>query len=147
MTELLGLRTSMSLVRLNTNPSRRDLRVFSALWFAFFAAWGAVAWKKGAHRAAVTLWVVAALGGAAGLAAPIAMRWVYLASVYLTFPLGVVSSYVILGVVYYLVLTPIGLIMRTLGHDSLARRFEPDRKTYWRPRSETKPASTYFRQH
>ena len=137
----------MSLIRLNLTPAPRDLRVFSTLWLVFLGAFGALAWHQGAHRVAFTLWAAGGIGGVAGLIFPPAMRYVYLGSVYVTFPIGFVSSYVILGAVYYLVLTPIGLIMRLLRHDPLTRRFEPERKTYWQPRGQPRPAHRYFRQH
>ena len=40
-------------------------------------------------------------------------------------------TYVILAVVFLLVLTPIGLIRRLLGKDSLGLRPDPGCKTYW----------------
>lgn len=137
----------MSLLRLNTRPSSRDLRVFSVLWLLFCGGAGVLAWQRGSGRFAVALWAVGAAGGAAGVGFPPAMRYVYLAAIYLTAPMGFVISHLLLGAVYYLVLTPTGLIMRLLGHDPLARRFEPQKKTYWHHRSESKPAPSYFRQH
>ncbi len=40
-------------------------------------------------------------------------------------------TYVILAVVFFLVLTPLGLIRRLLGKDTLGRRPDPDRTSYW----------------
>lgn len=137
----------MSLLRLNTTPSCRDLRVFSALWLLFLGVAGVMAWRRGATEIAEALWAVAAAGGATGLIFPGAMRYVYLASVYAAFPIGWAMSHLILGAVYYLVLTPMGLIMRLLRHDPLARRFDPHAKTYWRKREAAREPESYFRQH
>jgi hypothetical protein len=137
----------MSLIRLNRHPTPRDLRVFSTLWFFFLGIFGAIAWRKGAASAALAWWSLGTAGGVTGFVFPPAMRWVYLAATYITFPIGFVVSYLILGAVYYLVLAPTGLIMRAFGHDSLSRRFAPDQKTYWKPRAAPKPAQSYFRQH
>ncbi len=61
-------------------------------------------------------------------------------------PVGWTVSHIVLGVVYYVVLTPIGLLMRGLGRDPMRRRFEPDARSYWvERRSERKPGD-YFRQ-
>jgi hypothetical protein len=49
--------------------------------------------------------------------------------------LSFVSTRIILAVVYFLVLTPIGVIKRLFGWDPLHRR-EPARESYWRPYSE-----------
>jgi hypothetical protein len=137
----------MSLIRLNTQPSPRDLRVFAALWLVFFSIAAAVAAQRGAAGIAKTLWIVGAVGGTAGLIYPPAMRWIYLGSVYLTFPLGFVMSYAILGAVYYLVLTPTGAVMRLLRYDPLQRRFDSSQRSYWKIRVASKRPDSYFRQH
>lgn len=43
-----------------------------------------------------------------------------------------VSSRIILGIVFFLVLTPIGLVKRAMGWDPLQRRSGP-RDTFWQP--------------
>jgi len=49
-----------------------------------------------------------------------------------------VSSRIILGVVFFLVLTPIGLVKRALGWDPLQRR-SGSRETFWQPYPERNP--------
>ncbi len=137
----------MSLIRLNTTPSRRDLCVFGILWLACFGFLGALAWHRGAHRAAVALWITGGAVAGPGLVVPAALRYVYLTAIYATFPVGLAVSFVILAAVYYLVLTPVGLMMRLLGNDPLTRRPQPGQKTYWSPRDGSRPARSYLRQH
>jgi ABC-type uncharacterized transport system permease subunit len=60
-------------------------------------------------------------------------------------PLAWTVSTVLLILVYYLVLTPIGLALRLAGRDRMGRRFDSDRTTYWVKRNESDP-SRYFRQ-
>lgn len=48
--------------------------------------------------------------------------------------IGFVSTRIILAFVYFLVLTPIGLIKRAMGWDPLHRR-AVRRESYWRPYS------------
>lgn len=45
--------------------------------------------------------------------------------------LGKVVSPIMLGVLYYLVFTPMGLFMRLLGKDPLRTRYEPAAQSYW----------------
>ncbi len=52
--------------------------------------------------------------------------------------LGWVNSHLILGLVYVVVLQPIALVMRLLGHDPLRRRWDPNATTYREVR-EPKP--------
>ena len=47
--------------------------------------------------------------------------------------LGYVNSRVLLSLMYYLVVTPIGVVLRLAGHDPLHRR-GPQRESYWIPR-------------
>ena len=136
----------MSLIRINPRPSAAQLRVFAVLWLIFAGVLGAVAWRRGATGLAEALWAAGAAVAVPGLVAPRLVRLVYLGAVYASLPIGLVVSGVLLAAVYFLVLTPIGLIMRLFGHDPLARRFEPGGATYWKPRGATRPAASYFRQ-
>lgn len=137
----------MSLIRINTRPSRRDLRLFSILWLIFLGLAGFLLWQNGAPRIAGAVWCAAVVVSGAGLIHPPVVRVVYLAAVFAAFPIGFVVSHVILAAVYYLVLTPVGLIMRMLRHDPLNRKFDAGQKTFWKTREESKSPESYFRQH
>jgi hypothetical protein len=69
-------------------------------------------------------WVIAAVLGAWALAAPASLRGFYRGWMKLGLLLGKISTPVIMGVVFYLLVTPMGLVRRLLGKDSLARGFE-----------------------
>ncbi len=137
----------MSLIRVNTHPSRAQLRVFAVLWLLFLGCFGALAWHRGAPGMAVIFWVAGAAVAGPALVVPRWARPVYLAAVYASLPLGLATSFLMLAAMYYLVLTPVGLIMRLVGHDPLARRREPGFATYWNRRDAVRPAESYFRQH
>jgi hypothetical protein len=51
-----------------------------------------------------------------------------------------------MALIFYLVVTPLGVIMRLTGRDPMERRFDPKAKTYWKPRPTQTDASRYFRQ-
>lgn len=65
---------------------------------------------------------------------------------HLVFPLGWLLSYLVLAIVYYLVITPVGLLIRALDQDPLQRHFEPDTASYWVPHRAEKELSQYFHQ-
>jgi hypothetical protein len=136
----------MSLIRINVNPSGRQLLVFAAAWLAFLGVIGAENWQHGRHAMAATCWTLAGLVPLAGAFSRAALRFVFVGLSYATRPIGIVVSYVVLALVYYLALTPIGLTMRLLRHDPLSRRFVPDAESYWSPRSQSKPVESYFDQ-
>jgi hypothetical protein len=50
-----------------------------------------------------------------------------------------VISPVVLALIFFLCITPIGWIMRVAGKDTLRLRFEPDADTYWIARQPPGP--------
>ncbi len=69
-------------------------------------------------------WVIAGVLVIWGLAAPMSLRPVYRGWMKLGLLLSKVTTPIIMGVVFFLVVTPTGLLRRLSGKDSLARRFE-----------------------
>jgi Saxitoxin biosynthesis operon protein SxtJ len=136
----------MSLIRITRNPTGRQLRVFAAAWLLALGSAGLAGWMRGRHGAAEALWALAVALPLCSAASPSAVRHAYVGLSYATYPIGWVVSHVVLAVAYYLVLTPIGLAMRLFRHDALARRFEPERKSYWQPTNRTRPVESYFDQ-
>ena len=136
----------MALVRIDHHPSPRQLRVFAAAWLVFFAVLGAWAWRRGSTGTAFSLLAAAVMVPAMGLLWAELLRWVYVGMSYLAFPIGFVLSHVILAIVYYLVFTPIGLVMRLCGYDPMQRRFDPQARSYWSPRETAPEPGRYFRQ-
>jgi hypothetical protein len=51
-----------------------------------------------------------------------------------------IVSPIVLGVLFFLVFTPLGLAMRLFGGDPLRLRFQPDAPSYWIERSPPGPA-------
>ena len=138
----------MSVVEINTDPTGRQLNQFGFIWMGFVAFFGVIAFLK-FHNPSLArgLWVAAVVVPMVGWVFPRFMRWVFLGMSYLAFPIGFVVSHVVLAVVYYLVLTPIGLLTRLFGYDSMKRRFDPEAKSYWVERSaEGVDPKRYFRQ-
>lgn len=136
----------MALIPINRNPSLRMLRQFGLIWLVAFGLLAAAAWRRGDTTAAAALGAVAALVPALGWGFPPLLRWVYLAATYATWPIGWVVSHLLLGLVYYGLLTPIGLALRLAGKDLLQRRFDPAASSYWLRRPAPPEKQRYFRQ-
>jgi len=136
----------MSLVTVNRHPSRRQLNQFGFIWLGFMALFGVVAWFKfSAPSVAVVLWVSAVLIPVVGWVVPAFMRLVFVGMSFAAWPIGFVVSHVVLAMVYYLVVTPIGLVMRMVGYDPMTRGSSGS-ETRWVPRSGNRQAESYFRQ-
>ena len=78
---------------------------------------------------------------------PQALRRLYVGLMYAVWPIGMVVSHVLLGSIYYLMVTPIGLLRRLFGGDPMTRRFDPAAKTYWNPRRKRTIMKHYVRQY
>jgi hypothetical protein len=138
----------VAVIEANRNPSRRELNLFGFIWMGFFLLVAGGLWLKlHAPSVPVALAALAVAVPVLGWAAPSFMRVVYVGLSYMAWPIGFVVSHVLLGAVYYLLVTPIGLIMRATGYDPMHRRFDPEASSYWieRDGGERDPRS-YFRQ-
>jgi hypothetical protein len=137
----------MAVVHVNWNPGHRELRQFSLAWIAFFALTGVYCWwAKDAAPTAVVLWLVAMVG-AVGLFRPRSIQPAYVVLTALALPIGWVVSHLVLLVIYYLVLTPIGLVMRMFGYDPLQRKLDPSVKSYWTAHQPADDPARYFKQY
>jgi hypothetical protein len=78
-----------------------------------------------------------------GAAVPPAARAFHAGWMKLAHGLGWVNSRILLGAMFYLVMTPIGWIVRLTGGDPLNRR-KARQDSYWIPREVTRPAPEQF---
>jgi len=137
----------MALIEINKNPTRRELRWFGVLIAVFFGLLGAMAfWRSHTLDTARVLWTVGVSLGAIYYAIPPLRRWLFLGWMYAAFPIGWTISHIILAVAYYLMFTPIGLLMRLFGRDALQRRFNADCESYWIERETGTDPGRYFKQ-
>lgn len=74
-----------------------------------------------------------ALVAVLAIARPTWFRVPYRAGMRLSHFMGRVVSPVILGLLFFLVVTPLGLVMRLAGKDLLRLRRHPGSATYWQP--------------
>ena len=58
-----------------------------------------------------------------------------------------VVSRVVLAAIFYVVVTAVGIVMRVIGYDPLARRIDRDAPSYWVAREPVDDVERYFRQY
>lgn len=99
-------------------------------------------------RSGVWPWFAAGAGFffLTGLAAYAVLKPVYIGWMMFAFVLGWINTRIILGVFYYLILTPIGLILRLTGKDLLDKRLDRTAKTYWIKRERVPFDKTRYEQ-
>ena len=139
----------MALIELNRNPSRRELRQFAAIWFPLFFALlgGLVLYAGGSLSVIGTIWAIVAAVCLVGFFVPPFIRTFFIGWMYAAYPIGWVLSNLILATFYFLVITPVGLLIRAFGRDPMQRRTDPAARSYWTRREPDEPMESYLRQY
>jgi len=135
------------MIGMKTTFSRRELLWFGPL-FALFGGMmsGLALWKFEAPEVAKWIWILSAVVITLYYLLPPLRKPIFIAWMGAVFPIGWVLSHVLLAVVFYLVVFPIGLLMRLFRHDALGRRLDPDSTSYWIKRETHTDPKKYFRQ-
>lgn len=137
----------MALVEINKNPSHRELWWFGLIMVAFGGFVSAILYAR--FRWPLGSWVpLAALSVVAAVyyLVPAVRRPIYLGWMYAFLPLGMLTSFLLLGAIYFLIFTPIGLVMRLVGRERVLRGFDQHAASYWVKRPPARPPESYFRQ-
>jgi hypothetical protein len=138
----------VAVIEIKKDPSERELTWFGVLLGVFFALVGAMAWWRfDAPGVARVLWGLGILLPAVFFLVRPLRKPMYLGWTYLFFPIGWFLSHLLLTLIYYLLLTPLGWLMRLVAGDPMRRLWEPEADTYWVKRPETTDAARYFRQY
>ncbi len=78
---------------------------------------------------------------------PAALKPVYIAWMRFAALLGWVNSRLILLVIFYLAMAPMGLVMRLFGKDPLERKIDKNKESYWKQNGQKSfSAQDYERQ-
>jgi len=137
----------MAFVDLNRVPSKRDLLVFGFVIAAFFGiVGGLIAMRTGNWRAGSIPWALGAVATTAYAAVP-ALRWPMFALwMRAAYPMAWLVSHLLLAVIFYGVVTPLGLALRAFGRDPLQRRIDRAAPSYWSRMASPPGTLGYFRQ-
>jgi hypothetical protein len=117
----------------NIKSAKGDLRKFGLTVGIALCLFGALFWWRGKD---FYIYLVA-IGGAfilLGLAVPIILKPIQ--KVWMTFAilLGWVMTRVILSILFFVMVTPIGMIAKLFGKDFLSLKFDKEAETYWLPK-------------
>ena len=130
---------------LRQRDDRKGLRQFGLVVGGIFAAIGL--WPLLVRAEAPRLWSLA-LGVALvipALVVPRSLTHVHRAWMAAAEGLGWINTHILLSVIFYGLMMPIGIVMRCRGHDPMHRRFDPGATTYRVPKL-SRPAAHMTRQ-
>lgn len=137
----------MALLDINWNPDKKQLRIFVLLLAVFSCVFAGIHYLRTySHNGAMIIVGVGFAVAITGAIVPPLARVVYVIWMALAFPIGWTISHTVMALVYYLIFTPIALVMRLAGRDALRRKLDPNLKTYWQEHRQPENVSRYFRQ-
>jgi hypothetical protein len=121
----------MSLVHINWQPSTKELRKFGLTILVGFALIGLVAFFVSKNPvASYYLWSIGIVFGFAGLSGTVIALPFYFIWMGIAFVMGNIMSRLIMFLIFLVVVTPLGLIMRLTGRDRLRLKKSTD-ASYW----------------
>jgi hypothetical protein len=130
----------------NIKSDKKELRKFSLVIGIFLGLLGGLSWWRSTGLYP-WLFIVAMVFLLAGFGKPMLLKPIHKVWMTLAILMGWVVTRIILSILFYLIVTPIGLSTRLLGKDFLDLEFSDDADSYWIPRKEIrKDRSDYERQ-
>lgn len=118
--------------KINWNPSKKDLRWFGLAILIGFGLIGLVVYRRGNVSAATSLWAISSAVAFLAIVLPPLSKPFYFLWMLVALVLGSVMSRLVMGVIFYGVLTPVALVFRLIKRDALNRRKPASPpETYW----------------
>ena len=137
----------------NWNPGTRERRKFALSLIIGFPCIALVLLVVGLLRGkGLNLPLAAAIGGgglAVGsllLAVPQIARPFYVVWYFVACCIGIVVGNLALGIVFFVLVTGIGLLMRALGRRPVRKTFDRRATTYWQDAEQVDDPNRYYRQ-
>jgi hypothetical protein len=128
-------------------PTDRKLCEFAAAGAAVccaVAVWQIVSGNK--WQAAALLLSALAVGGV-GFWKPRWLAPLFTLALIVTFPMAWATSLLVLAMIYYGLITPLGLLFRLLGRDALQRQFHAQQQSCWKRKPIPEDPRQYLRQY
>lgn len=122
------------MIEIDKDPSAKKIREFGWGLFVFGALLAGLSWWRGRHAEAFVVLPVCAVLGVLTLASARAGKAIYRGWTAVASVIGGVVSVAAMAVAYYLVLTPVALLLRATGRDALRLR-RPSEGSCWGPLS------------
>ena len=123
-------------------PSERSFGLTMAVVFGLLGGW--LGWRGSLSAPVIGILGAALLFLLAALLFPRPLRPLNIAWMRFGLLLNRIVSPIVMGVLFFVLLSPIALLMRWRGRDALHRRFDPSRSSYWTDRDPPGPEGSSF---
>jgi hypothetical protein len=131
---------------INKNPSAKELIKFGATFLGGMAVIGALYFFV-MHREPLAkgLWIAGGVVFLLSFIRPVA-RILYILWMGLGLTMGLVTQPLILGIVFLVLITPVGLVFKLINRDTMKRKIDKSASSYWEEYKETDDPATYVKQ-
>ncbi|MBW8041613.1 MAG: hypothetical protein FVQ85_16680 [Planctomycetes bacterium] len=138
----------MSLIEINWNPNHKELRKFGIISLIASVLIPLLLYvlKGLGIQWAVLIFVIGLIIFLSSMISFKVTRLIYLCLILVTMPIGLVVSFTLMAIFYFLLLTPLGLLFRLMGRDVLGRKFDSSTDSYWVIRRPPDSLDRYFHQ-
>jgi hypothetical protein len=127
-----------------TDRKLREFAVVAAFILAILAAWRLLV--PSGWLLAASYGIGAVIVGLIGLARPRWLAPVFSLWMIIAFPIAWLVSHLVLAVIYYGLITPLGVTFRLFGRDAQDRSWPGRQDTYWRDKPAADNSERYLKQ-
>jgi len=120
----------------NKELSKENLRKFALTIAITLCVLGFIAYLRRKPSSQYLL-CVAALINVWAIVLPKTLRLIYIVWMRFAFVLGWINTRLILIIMFYLVFTPIGILMKIFRIDQLELKIDKNKQTYWKAKDNT----------
>ena len=117
----------------NIKSTKKELREFGLVVGTVFGILGALFWWRGKHIYPYLLFISVFLVFF-GLALPAVLKPIQKIWMGIALIIGYFMTRIILGVLFYLVITPLGIVCRVLNQDLFNLKIDKTKNSYWQYR-------------
>jgi hypothetical protein len=132
--------------RINWHPTRRDLRYFAVTLAIVVALFAMLLILTGKSHISGWFAAIGLVMSAVCYSIPAIGRIVYLPWMAVTYVLGCIISPIVTAIIFYLLVTPIGLVNRLMGKDRLRLKKPQDVSSYFVNHTDPMDKDSFRRQ-
>ena len=124
-------------IKVFVGVTARDLRKFGLMVGGVFCLLGLLFWLR--HKPFFRYFLVPGVPLLfLGAIWPRSLKWIYVGWMGLATMIGMIVSTILLTLLFYVVVTPVGLLARVVGRDFLSLKLQPSATSYWIVRDVSK---------
>jgi len=126
---------------------KKDIRNFGIALTVFLSIIGSYRfYHRGQLNDALWFYGIGGVSLFLSFFAPLVIKPLYRIMTIVGHKIGWVNQRLILGILFYLLFTPIAIVFKLIGKDPLERKIEVETNSYWIPRKESKREKRTYEQ-